>query len=150
MYPHADRQEPKRGAVCASDSVYARNTRAVGSEFFSPALDRLAGLALHVSRLDHQHKRLRADLNLPAEFVLHFLRHTYGTRLGEAGADVFAIMRLMGHSSATISRRYVHPTPTAWGVMLSVSKLSIGVPRRPVSADIDPLEFRYIGERNFS
>lgn len=64
-----------------------------------------------VSSLDHQHKALRAGLSLPGEFVLHSLRHTYGTRLGEAGADAFTIMRLMGHSSVTVSQRYVHPTP---------------------------------------
>lgn len=45
--------------------------------------------------------------------MLHCLRHTYGTRLGEAGADAFAIMRLMGQSSVTVSQRYVHPTPEA-------------------------------------
>jgi hypothetical protein len=50
---------------------------------------------------------------MPTAFVLHSLRHTYGTRLGEAGADVFTIMRLMGHSSVTVSQRYVHPTPEA-------------------------------------
>jgi len=50
-------------------------------------------------------------LGLPAEFVLHSLRHTFGTRLGEAGADAFTIMRIMGHSSITVSKRYVHPTP---------------------------------------
>jgi integrase len=61
--------------------------------------------------LDHLHKQLRDGLNLPSEFVLHSLRHTYGTRLGEAGADAFTIMRLMGHSSVTVSQRYVHPTP---------------------------------------
>ena len=33
------------------------------------------------------------------------------TRLGEAGTDPFAIMRIAGHSSVTISQRYVHPTP---------------------------------------
>jgi hypothetical protein len=33
------------------------------------------------------------------------------TRLGEAGADAFTIMRIAGHSSVTISQRYVHPTP---------------------------------------
>ena len=66
-----------------------------------------------ISTLDHLHKRLREGLKLPAEFVLHSLRHTYGTRLGEAGADAFAIMRLMGHSSVTVSQRYVHPTPEA-------------------------------------
>jgi integrase len=69
------------------------------------------GLPLLVSSLDHQHRPLRANLNLPGEFVLHSLRHTYGTRLGEAGADAFTIMRLMGHSSVTVSQRYVHPTP---------------------------------------
>ena len=31
--------------------------------------------------------------------------------MGEAGADAFDIKRLMGHSSVTVSQRYVHPTP---------------------------------------
>lgn len=65
------------------------------------------------SSLDHLHRELRQALNMPGEFVLHSLRHTYGTRLGEAGADAFSIMNLMGHSSVTISQRYVHPTPEA-------------------------------------
>ena len=47
---------------------------------------------------------------MPAEFVVYSLRHTYGTRLGEAGADAFTIMRLTGHCSVTVSQRYVHPT----------------------------------------
>jgi integrase len=46
----------------------------------------------------------------PARFVLHSCRHTALTRLGEAGADAFTIMKLAGHSSVTISQRYVHPT----------------------------------------
>jgi site-specific recombinase XerD len=33
------------------------------------------------------------------------------TRLGEAGADAFSIQNIAGHSSITISTRYVHPTP---------------------------------------
>lgn len=71
------------------------------------------GSPLLVSTLDHQHTRLRKLLKLPADFVIHSLRHTYGTRLGESGADAFTIMRLMGHSSVTVSQRYVHPTPEA-------------------------------------
>lgn len=47
----------------------------------------------------------------PAQFVLHSLRHTALTRLGEAGADAFTIKTLAGHSSVAISQRYVHPTP---------------------------------------
>jgi hypothetical protein len=33
------------------------------------------------------------------------------TRLGESGADAFTIMRIAGHSSITVSQKYVHPTP---------------------------------------
>ena len=43
--------------------------------------------------------------------MIHSLRHTMLTRLGEAGADAFTIMRIAGHSSVTVSQRYVHPTP---------------------------------------
>lgn len=64
-----------------------------------------------VSAINHCHEKVRDVLELPSEFVLHSLRHTFGTRLGEAGADAFTIMRIMGHSSITISQRYVHPTP---------------------------------------
>ena len=33
--------------------------------------------------------------------------------LGESGADAFTIMRLMGHSTITVSQRYVHTSPEA-------------------------------------
>jgi len=33
------------------------------------------------------------------------------TRFGEAGADAFTIKKVAGHSSVTISERYIHPTP---------------------------------------
>jgi integrase len=69
------------------------------------------GERLLESTLSHQNKRVRDLLKLSDGFVLHSLRHTYGTRLGESGADAFTIMRLMGHASITTSQRYVHPTP---------------------------------------
>ena len=37
----------------------------------------------------------------------HSFRHTYGTRLGEGGADAFTIMKLMGHSTVLVSQLYV-------------------------------------------
>ena len=43
----------------------------------------------------------RELLKLPSEFVLHCLGYTFGTRLGESGADAFTIMK----------QRYVHPSP---------------------------------------
>jgi integrase len=61
--------------------------------------------------LDHAHERVREKMGLGKEFVLHSLRHTMLTRLGEAGAEAFYIMKFAGHCSVTISQRYVHPTP---------------------------------------
>jgi len=69
------------------------------------------GRRLSQTWLNEQHRRMRATLGLPADFVLHSFRHTFGTRLGQAGADAFTIMRLMGHSTVTVSQRYVHPVP---------------------------------------
>jgi integrase len=63
-----------------------------------------------VSAMNHAHERVRNVLEMPTDFVPHSFRHTFGTRLGEAGADAFTIMRIMGHSSITVSQRYVHPT----------------------------------------
>ena len=45
--------------------------------------------------------------------MLHSLRHTMLTRLGESGVDAFTIMRIAGHSSIVVSQRYIHPTPEA-------------------------------------
>ena len=50
---------------------------------------------------------------MPADFVPLSFRHTFGTRLSESGADAFTIMKLMGHSSVTVSQKYVHPSPEA-------------------------------------
>ena len=45
--------------------------------------------------------------------MLHSLRHTFLTRLGEAGVDAFTIMRIAGHSTITVSQKYVHPSSEA-------------------------------------
>jgi integrase len=71
------------------------------------------GTPLSESRLDQRDARVRDLLKLPTDFVLHSLRHAFGARLGEAGADAFTIMRLTGHSTVTVSQRYVHPSPEA-------------------------------------
>jgi len=40
----------------------------------------------------------------------HALRHTFGTRLGEAGERLEVIAELMGHSKIEMTRIYVHPS----------------------------------------
>jgi putative transposase len=46
-------------------------------------------------------------------FVLYSLRHTFLTRLGESGCDVWTLARIAGHSSINMSSRYVHPSQDA-------------------------------------
>jgi integrase len=54
-------------------------------------------------------------------FVLYSLRHTFLTRLGESGCDAWTLARIAGHSSITISARYVHPSEDA--VLDAMSRL---------------------------
>lgn len=95
----------------AAEMLKARKpaTKSAGAPWVFPGeTDRAAFL---VSSLDHQHNDVRGALELSRDFVIHSLRHTMLTRLGEAGADAFTIMKIAGHSSVTVSQRYVHPTP---------------------------------------
>jgi integrase len=44
------------------------------------------------------------------DFHFHDLRHTAGTRMGEAGADLVTIAAVLGHSDLSMAARYTHPT----------------------------------------
>ena len=46
-------------------------------------------------------------------FEPYCLRHTALTNLGEAGCDAFTLAKIAGHSSITITQRYVHPQADA-------------------------------------
>jgi len=46
-------------------------------------------------------------------FVFYSLRHTFLARLGESGCNVWTLARIAGHSSITMSARYVHPSEDA-------------------------------------
>src|SRR5271165_3013512 len=80
-----------------------------GGTSFTGRMDRRGRTAIS----GQQHSRVRTLLKMPSDFVLHSLRHSFVTRLGESGADAFTIMRLVGHSTVTVSQRYVHPSPEA-------------------------------------
>jgi integrase len=87
--------------------------KSVGPKSSGLVFSRRDGRPLCQTYLNEQARKLRRLLKLPADLTPHAFRHTFGTRLGESGADAFTIMKLMGHSSITISQRYVHPTPEA-------------------------------------
>jgi hypothetical protein len=60
------------------------------------------------------------------------------TRLRESGADAFTIMRIAGHSSVTVSQRYVHPTPEglerAFDRLESLNQVEFGQAEEDVQA----------------
>jgi integrase len=73
------------------------------------------------SSLKKQHgKAVRLSKVRP--FVLYSLRHTFLTRLGQSGCDVWTLARIAGHSSISISARYVHPSEDA--VLDAMARLS--------------------------
>jgi integrase len=51
-------------------------------------------------------KKARID-----DFHFHDLRHTFATRLAQAGVDTYKVQRLLGHKSATMTQRYAHHSP---------------------------------------
>jgi integrase len=60
------------------------------------------------SSLKKQHARA-LKLSEVRPFVLYSFRHTFLTRLGAAGCDVWRLAQIAGHGSIAISMRYVHP-----------------------------------------
>jgi integrase len=60
-----------------------------------------------------QHKRALEDSGI-TPFVPYVLRHTALTNLGEkAGGNVFVLAGIAGHSSITVTQRYIHPQADA-------------------------------------
>ena len=84
-----------------------------------PSADSHAG---HLVTIKDQHARALKAVNDEAKekelqplksFEPYILRHTALTRLGESGCDAFTLARIAGHSSITITQRYVHPQADA-------------------------------------
>jgi integrase len=83
---------------------------------------------VEVSSLRKQHSKAfeliakeaaKNNLKPVRPFVLYSLRHTFLTRLGESGCDVWTLARIAGHSQIGISSRYVHPSEDAMFAAMS-------------------------------
>ena len=47
------------------------------------------------------------------DFRFHDLRHTFATRLIQSGTDLFAISKMLGHSTLRMTERYSHHSPAS-------------------------------------
>ena len=45
------------------------------------------------------------------DFRFHDLRHTFATRLVQAGVDLYKVQKLLGHKDITMTQRYSHHYP---------------------------------------
>lgn len=72
----------------------------------------------HILRLNSAHDRLcveseedaKENGGMKIDFVLYDFRHTFATRLAQAGVDLATLAAILGHNSIRIVQRYVHPT----------------------------------------
>jgi len=67
----------------------------------------------HITRVNGAHDRVCAEASKAGiifAFVLYDFRHTFATRIAQAGIDLATLAALLGHSSIRLVQRYVHPT----------------------------------------
>jgi len=67
------------------------------------------------TKIDHRNLR-RAFYNALekakiTDFRFHDLRHTFATRLAQAGVDIYKLSKILGHRSITMTMRYSHHYP---------------------------------------
>ncbi len=64
----------------------------------------------HLVKLNNSHDLVLAHAGLA--FVLYDLRHTFATRMANAGCPLPTLQRILGHASLRTIQRYVHPSQT--------------------------------------
>jgi integrase len=105
-------------------SAAARRTLALTSESHAILANRVSGSSpwvfpsrrqpsQHIGRLNGAHDRLcenALEAGVVLAFVLYDFRHTFATRMAQAGIDLATLAAILGHSSIRLVGRYVHPT----------------------------------------
>lgn len=99
---HESQGKPERGWVFPSGSRSGHLEESSGKKWHGSALARL--------RKAHE---INPSIPLIEPFQPYVMRHTCLTWLAASGCDSFALAKIAGHSSITITMRYCHPQADA-------------------------------------
>jgi integrase len=72
----------------------------------------------HITKLKCPHDRVCETTGV--QFVLYDLRHTFATRMVEAGIDIMALKEILGHSDIRVTMRYVHPSQSRQDAAMAI------------------------------
>jgi integrase len=91
------------------DALYNQH-REANSEWVFPSFDRFQdeGRERHICDIKHAFQKAVKLSGIP-KITFHQLRHTFCSRLANAGVSMSVIQELAGHSSILTTRRYTHP-----------------------------------------
>jgi integrase len=79
----------------------------LASGWVLPSTKTKSGHIEHIA--EHAFRRVRKQLGLPSGLVLYSARHDFGTSAMAAIGNVSTVGRWMGHNSAVMTLRYLHP-----------------------------------------
>jgi integrase len=94
-------------------------------------------------------RQVREEAGLPADTVLHSLRHSVGSHLAMAGASSVEVSKQLGHKDSKTSERYIHFAERARSTLAerAASVAVAGLEDRP-AAEIIPMKGRSDGKAN--
>ncbi len=98
---HAKAGQPQSGWVFPSTSRDGHFNKDTAKDQHAIAIERANA------------KANKANMRKLAYFQPYVLRHTALTELAQSGCDAFTLARIAGHSSITITQRYIHPQADA-------------------------------------
>ena len=107
-----------------SDLVYTfLSAQAIRSGFVFKFPD---GHPLNVGYISGLFRRFRGKAGLSDEFSFHSLRHTGASWLVKAGATLYEVQQLLGHTSPTTTQIYAHLASSELHEVINKIKISAG------------------------
>jgi len=133
---HAESGRPESGWVFPSTSREGHLNKDTAKDQHAKAIE----------RANQKAKKREGKELLP--FQPYILRHTALTQLAQAGCDALTLARIAGHSSITITQRYIHPQADAIeGAFAPVAVVSVAAAKTEESDRRETQEVDQLGTK---